>query len=318
MRLDESEEFRDAILAAANDASLDERFVEKDYWVTSILRIVVEVLPGKTLFKGGTSLSKGWGLIDRFSEDIDLFVDPATWDPPLGKNGVDRALRELRDTVAAHPKLTYLEDEKRVLGGLAREDSFAYNTLFGDLPGLRAVVRLEPGVQSGRQPTAEVQLNSVVGEFLSRTGTADLADDLGPFAMTLLHFRRTFVEKLFTIHGKVERLKAEGYRLGRDARHYSDLFALAGTPEVQTMLESDEYAQIKDDYDRTSREYYPNTHRPPDGLSFSNSSALFPDAELRAQIEPDYLRECQLLFADRPFPSFDDVVRRLEDLRPLL
>jgi len=85
VRLDESEEFRDAILAAANDASLDERFVEKDYWVTSILRIVVEVLPGKTLFKGGTSLSKGWGLIDRFSEDIDLFVDPATWDPPLGK-----------------------------------------------------------------------------------------------------------------------------------------------------------------------------------------------------------------------------------------
>jgi nucleotidyltransferase AbiEii toxin of type IV toxin-antitoxin system len=318
VRLDESDDFRDALLAAASETSLDERFVEKDYWVTTILRIATAVLPGRTLFKGGTSLSKGWNLIDRFSEDIDLFVDPDRWDPALSGRRVDRVLRELKDAVAAHPKLTYLDDEKSVIGGRAREDSFRYETFFGDLPGLRPVVRLEPGVQSGRHPSAEVELNSVVGAYLIRTGATDIADDLDPFPMQLLHFRRTFVEKLFTIHGKVERLKAEGHRLGRDARHYSDLFALAGTPEVKAMLMSDEYAQIKQDYDRASREYYPNSHRPPEGLSFASSDALFPSDSLRAEIEPDYLGECRLLFAERPFPSFDDVLSRLEALRHLL
>jgi Nucleotidyl transferase AbiEii toxin, Type IV TA system len=318
VRLDESADFRDALLAAASQRGLDERFVEKDYWVTSILRIVTAELPGKTLFKGGTSLSKGWGLIERFSEDIDLFVDPQAWEPPLGSNGIDRVLRGLRDAVAAHPKLTYLEDEKRVIGGRGREDSFEYDTFFGDLPGLRPVVRLEPGVQSGRNPSAEVELNSLVGAFLSESGSAELAEDLEPFTMRLLHFRRTFVEKLFTIHGKVERLKAEGHRLGRDARHYADLFVLAGTPEVEAMLRSEEYEEIKRDYDEASREHYPNSHRPPAGLSFADSDALFPNDGLRAQIEPDYLAECRLLFGDRPFPSFADVVRRLDGLRRLL
>lgn len=83
MRLDETGEFRAAVLAAADSLDLDERFVEKDYWVTTILRIIARELGDKTIFKGGTSLSKGWALIERFSEDIDLFVDPQAWDPSL-------------------------------------------------------------------------------------------------------------------------------------------------------------------------------------------------------------------------------------------
>jgi hypothetical protein len=318
VRLDESSEFRAAVLAAAERLELDERFVEKDYWVTSILRIVVRELPGRTIFKGGTSLSKGWQLIDRFSEDIDLFVDPEAFDPPLKSRRVDRTLRRLRDAVAAHPALSYLEEEKNIVGGLGREDSFAYEPMFADLPGLRPVVRLEPGIQSGRQPTEEVPLNSIVAEFVVAEGQAGLADDLAPFPMTLLHFRRTFVEKLFTIHAKVERLKADGHALGRDARHYADLHALAARSEVEAMLASDEYEELKADYDRNSRLYYPESYRPPDGMSFAASDALFPPPELRDQIEPDYLRECRLLFAERPFPSFDEVVGQLERLRPLL
>lgn len=318
MRLDESGEFRAAVLAAAERFGLDERFVEKDYWVTSILRIVVRELPSQTIFKGGTSLSKGWRLIDRFSEDIDLFVDPEAFDPPLTSRRVDRTLRRLRDAVAAHSALTYLEEEKNVIGGLGREDTFAYEPMFADLPGLRPVVRLEPGIQSGRQPTEEVHLNSIVADFVVGEGQADLADDLEPFPMTLLHFRRTFVEKLFTIHAKVERLKADGQPLGRDARHYADLHALAARPEVEAMLRSDEYEELKADYDRNSRRYYPESYRPPDGMSFAASDALFPPSELRDRIEPDYVRECRLLFAEQPFPRFDEVAGRLEELRHLL
>jgi Nucleotidyl transferase AbiEii toxin, Type IV TA system len=317
VNLHQHEEFRDALVAAADDHALDPRFVEKDYYVTEVLRIVADMLPSRTIFKGGTSLSKGWRLIDRFSEDIDLFVDRDTWEPPLGKRRLDRVLKELRDAVAEHPAFTHLPDESRTFSGSGREDQFAYDSLFDELPGLRSAILLEPGVQSGKQPTEGVAISSLVGDFLRGRGDADLADDLDPFEMTLLHFRRTFVEKLFTVHSKVERLKQEGEPLGRDARHYADLHALAARDEVGAMLGSSEYEEIKVDYQERSLEYFPNSYRPPPDLSFAASEALFPPKELRDQIEPDYEAECARLFAG-PYPSFDDVLGRLEGLKELL
>lgn len=318
MKLYEWSEFEQAINAAAAAAEFDQRFVEKDYWVTTVLRLVVDELPDKTIFKGGTSLSKGWKLIDRFSEDIDLFVDPTAWEPELSTNGITRTLRKLKERVEQHPALTYVPDLGQTIKGFSREDTFAYGSLYDELPGLPPTVRLEPGIQSGRQPTAIVALNSIVAEFLLAQGQGDVADDLHPFDMTLLHFRRTFVEKLFTIHGKIERLVEEGHAIGRDARHYADLHALAGRDEVLAMIRSDEYGEIKADYDETSRKYFPKTYRPPPDLSFRNSDALFPAGELRAQIDEDYTRECRVLFANRPYPSIKDVIARLEEIRDLL
>lgn len=61
----------------AEDKGIVDNAVEKDYWVSMVLRAIFS-LPYATafVFKGGTSLSKGWGLIERFSEDIDLAIDP--------------------------------------------------------------------------------------------------------------------------------------------------------------------------------------------------------------------------------------------------
>ena len=70
MKLFEHPEFEQAMLRAAERFDLSEQFIEKDYYVTEILRIVAHTLGEKAIFKGGTSLSKGWGLIERFSEDI--------------------------------------------------------------------------------------------------------------------------------------------------------------------------------------------------------------------------------------------------------
>lgn len=87
--------FEQAMLGAAERFGVSEQFVEKDYYVTEILRIATERLGERVVFKGGTSLSKGWGLIARFSEDIDLFVNPDRFDPRPGKNKMDRILKEL-------------------------------------------------------------------------------------------------------------------------------------------------------------------------------------------------------------------------------
>ena len=60
MRLVDHPDYRDLLLAAAAEHSLPEVFLEKDYWITEILRVVQATLPDRAMFKGGTSLSKGW------------------------------------------------------------------------------------------------------------------------------------------------------------------------------------------------------------------------------------------------------------------
>jgi hypothetical protein len=73
-------ELRDAAVAASGNTEVSARIYEKDFYVTAALRAVIAAHGAEMVFKGGTSLSKAYGLIDRFSEDIDLLVVPADRD----------------------------------------------------------------------------------------------------------------------------------------------------------------------------------------------------------------------------------------------
>ncbi|HEY6845377.1 MAG TPA: nucleotidyl transferase AbiEii/AbiGii toxin family protein [Terracidiphilus sp.] len=134
MNLHEHPDFEQAILRAAEHfrgRGLRPATIEKDYYVTEALRIISVTAGDKVIFKGGTSLSKGWNLIQRFSEDADIFLDPLAFEPPLGKNGIDRELKKLRDAVGAHPMLTFVENESQTIGGFGRNDRFSYVQRFG-------------------------------------------------------------------------------------------------------------------------------------------------------------------------------------------
>src|SRR5208283_407139 len=134
MRLFEHRDFQQAILQAAEHfggRGLRPAIIEKDYYVTEALRIIAATAGEQVILKGGTSLSKGWNLIQRFFEDIDLFLDPLAFEPPLGKNSIDRELKRLRDAIAAHPALTYQRGESQTIGGFGRADRFAYEQRFG-------------------------------------------------------------------------------------------------------------------------------------------------------------------------------------------
>ncbi|HEV7494756.1 nucleotidyl transferase AbiEii/AbiGii toxin family protein [Baekduia sp.] len=318
MRLCEHEDFAALLVAAAQARGLNEQFIEKDYYVTEVLRIVTATYGDRVIFKGGTSLSKGWELIDRFSEDVDLFVDPTRFAPTLNTSrAIDRELRALRDAVAQHPALTLRSKEGQTIGGRGRADYFAYATRFDALVGVAATVRVEPGVQSGDRPVEQREISSLLADFVIEQGLGEIAQDVSGFEMTLLHFRRTFVEKLFTIHSKVMRLLEDETPIARDARHYADLHALAGRPEVVRMLGGEEYREICRDYDRLSAMWFPKSHRPPSELRFNESEALFPAGKLRHALAADYTAQCELLFP-AAFAPFDEVLDRFEHLRELL
>lgn len=76
MRLHEDKTlFRQAVSATATQLNIPDIFIEKDYWVTCALHAIFhDPIADETVFKGGTALSKCFGLIERFSEDIDLVI----------------------------------------------------------------------------------------------------------------------------------------------------------------------------------------------------------------------------------------------------
>ena len=276
MKLFQHGEFQQAILQTAEHfraRGLRPAIIEKDYYVTETLRIVAAA-GEKVIFKGGTSLAKGWNLIQRFSEDIDIFLDPAAFDPALGKRGIDRELKVLRDAIAAHGALTFLPDESQTIGGFGRNDRFSYKQHFGGAGDISDRLLVEAGTASGREPTATVELRSYLAQFLQERKISLGTEDETPFSMRLLHFRRTFVEKMFAIHGKVEVFKRDGRPLGSYARHYYDLFQLAAQEDVIVMLKSAEYDAIKTDYDQISRAYFDRSYFHPEGMRFARSDAL--------------------------------------------
>lgn len=320
MRLFEHPDFEQAILRAEEHfraRGLRPAIIEKDYYVTEALRVLAEIAGDKVIFKGGTSLSKGWNLIQRFSEDIDLFLDPLTFKPSLGKQGIDRELKRLRNAIGKHPALTFVSDESRTIGGFGRSDRFSYKQRFGGVGEVASRVLLESGTASGREPTADMPLLSYLAQFLQETRQTLGADDEGAFTMRLLHFRRTFVEKMFAIHSKIELMKRDRRPIGGYARHYYDLYQLAGEAEVRAMLGSSEYGAIKADYDQISRTHFARDYAHPEGMSFAKSDALFPSEDLAASIAREYEQQCRMLCYG-PFPSWAEVQARFNELREIL
>ncbi len=320
MKLCEHPEFSQAVLGAAahfRDRGLRPAVIEKDYYLTEALRAVHAHAGTRVIFKGGTSLSKGWNLIERFSEDVDLFLDPEAWNPRLDERQSQRELKSLRDQVGKVVGLRHDPQHSRS-GTFGRSDSFTYQRQF-DGPGEVANhVLLEVGTASGREPTEERPIDSLLAQFLRETGVALEAEDEAFFPMRLLHFRRTFVEKLFAIHSKVALyLERPDRGFGSYPRHYYDLACLAKRPEVTQMLASPEYETIRRDYDRISRQHYARDYRPPPELRFRASEALFPTGGLADVLEREYERQCSVL-CFRKYPPWAEVLQRLQGLKALL
>ena len=292
-------------------------YIEKDYYITECLRVVQAEVGGAVVFKGGTSLSKGWALIDRFSEDIDLFIDPLAFVPSRGGKAMRTTMRKISARIATDLALVPQRTALRAARGIARTERFAYQTMYPSLVPVAREVCLASGVGSGREPVAQVMIQSLLGEFLRAVGVDLQAPDLDPFAMKLLHFRRTFVEKLFAIDHAVAVSAATALPIGPRARHYFDLAALAVQPEVRAMLEGSEYRRIIRDCVEIDRRFYRRAARDPEAWSFRQSPALFPSARLSAALRAEYETQCELLCFGA-YPPWPEVLARLEALRQRL
>lgn len=233
---------------------------EKDAWVCWTLRQLFELPDARAhfIFKGGTSLSKVWKVIHRFSEDIDISLS-REWlgftgarDPESAPSRKQRTrlLEELSATCAeklrAEVAPALHARFSAALGAtgwnlvIAPDDPqtllFAYPSLFADAPGagyVRPVVKIECGARSDRWPVAEQSLTPYIAEAFP-AAFPDAA-----FHVPVLDIERTFWEKATILHAEVHR-PADKATPDRFSRHYADLAALAAHPAGSAALGRDD------------------------------------------------------------------------------
>lgn len=225
--------------------------------------------------------------------------------------------QQIADCVSTFPKLKGRSGRKDN-GYSSWTEEFAYDTKMPTLGGIRPVVLLEAGIQSAAQPTETRNLSSMIAHSLNVRDAITGTVDRDHFQMKLLHFRRTFVEKLFTLHSRVERAIRQNRDLGRDARHYYDLAMLINQRETQTMLTSQEFTDSCNEHRHLTATFYPGQVKfLPNEMNLHNSPALFPDDVLHQKLMAEYNREAETLCYG-PYPEFDDIWKAFTDIREYL
>lgn len=229
--------------------------VEKDWWVTTVLEALFSLpFADQLSFKGGTSLSKCWGTIQRFSEDIDIAIDRAYLGfggETISRTQINEKLRralcsfvrdELRDRVdnmliaMGVPREWFTTTVNRTSESTVDPETIYVNftSLFPAVDYLPASIKIEVGGRSMTEPVVTVPIKTMVAE---QYPTAPYADT--PFNVTAVEQKRTFLEKAFLLH---ELLHQNGTAIGieRKSRHLYDLEKM-----MDTQVEEDAFADTK-------------------------------------------------------------------------
>jgi len=262
---DDSDAFAALRDGAAERFGLQPGVVEKDYWALEVLRSITEPFDGveAIVFKGGTSLSKVYGIIERFSEDIDVI---AVLGDDASANSAKRTLRGLSERAAADLGVEY---ERTAEGRGFLNTRFQYRADFA-VSFLSPGVLLELGSRGGPEPNQQHPVTSFMAEAAAEIDPTSIADfaDLQPVIVTALVPERTLAEKLAFLHHRATVHDLEA--LTRGARHLYDVHRILGHGETTELLDSTTIADLMDDVDeRSATAGWGYTPRPSDGFAAS-------------------------------------------------
>jgi len=303
--LHERRDFDQLLAVVANEHALDPMLVEKDYWIMHSLwglqaqGFVFEL-------KGGTSLSKGFGVIHRFSEDIDIRIEPPSdMDVKTGRNQdkpahinsrrvyYDELSKRIRiPGVESVERDTLFDDEKMRSAGIR----LVYSPRAATVAGLKDGILLELGFDD-TAPNRSVNISSWALDFaMSRNVEVfdNRAVDVLCYAPT-----HTFVEKLQTISTKYRRLAGAQKFPGNFLRHYYDVYCLLDLPEVQAFMKEQAYQDRKVERFRTGDEL----------VIAKNPAFTLHDSEQRNLFTREYKKSSALYYQGQP--EFDQLLDRI-------
>ena len=305
------------IRETAERMGLNPSAVEKDFWVVWVLGrlFTSDLLADKILFKGGTSLSKVFGLIKRFSEDIDLILD---WNEVVSENpNLDRSKNKQDQFNKAVPKQSRLYIEKiflpevqRLVGDVCAAEiedgapdviNIRYPSSFGSRY-LRPEIRLEIGPIALWLPNARYEISSYVAEVFP-----DLFEN-STCHVNAIKAERTFWEKATILHAEAFRPEHKPH-LARYSRHYYDLAMMARDESTKSAALSD--LELLHSVVAFKTKFYPASWAHYD-LAKPGSFRLLPPEYNFKSLADDY-KQMQLMFYGE-IPEFDDLIKTLRGL----
>lgn len=308
-------------------------YMEKDFWVCLVLDALYNRLPGghpRLLFRGGTSLSKAFDLIQRFSEDVDLTVyrgdlgfadqrDPTVAD--ISNTKRKALFEELRTACSAY----VLGDLKDALTACLDEiapgcqittDEYdvteqtllvRYPSLYPEQEGEYVLprVKLEGGARSALTPSRPCSIAPYIADDLP-------ADELQVDGIDTIIPERTFLDKLLVLHGlhcgyrEADRLPRANSRI---SRHYYDFAVISGTETgAAALADRGLLNNVRDHSMVAFRQAWKQLDEAVPG-----TVRLDPQPELRAVLEQDYATMQGMMLGDAPdFGWIVEQVRRAE------
>ncbi|WP_046654489.1 nucleotidyl transferase AbiEii/AbiGii toxin family protein [Brevundimonas diminuta] len=305
--LHEIEDFPDLIAVVAEARRIDPGLVEKDYWIMHALW-GLQQLGFRFELKGGTSLSKGFKLIHRFSEDIDILIHPEG-DLPIGRNHTKPAhvaqRRAFFDGLADRlpiPGLVAVERDPDFDDATGQMRGAGIRLLYPEvnpLPdGVKTGILLEAGFDQVT-PNRPCLISSWAWNHAAAVGLDDLVDNRA-HDVPCYEPGYTFVEKLQTVSTKYRQQQESRVMPNNFLRHYYDLHGLLEDESVQAFIGTPAYFEHKTRRFRTADE--PNLRL--------NPAFLLEDPDVRALYEAAYERTRALYYEDRP--SLAEILSRLD------
>lgn len=316
--LKSKDDLRVLITNTARKKNISEAVVEKDYWVTYFLDYLFNENKWKEYFtfKGGTSLSKCFGIIQRFSEDIDLILD---WrvlgydklEPWLIRSNTkqDKFNKEINEKTERFLKEDFLTELIKDFsqGDFEFEiDSldpqtilFSYPKIF-DSNYLSQTIRLEIGSLAAWTPATNISIIPIIGDayaniFKEKTNIRTVSVE------------RTFWEKATILHHEANRPESSKMP-HRYARHYYDMYKIANSKYKDKAIKDKELLRKVTKF---KMKFYPRKWAKYED-AMDSKLRLVPDKFRFLELENDYKAMSEMIYGE--YPSFEEIIKILKEL----
>lgn len=311
MNLHENPElFEESLSGLASDSGILPLFIEKDYWLTRTLKHLSNYTYAHLfVFKGGTSLSKAYRMIERFSEDVDL----AILADGLTGNQVKSRIGTTAKAITKGLEEVY-QDAVTSKGSRFRRTAHTFPSVLYSMSHTQVTpyLLIEINAFGNPHPFQTETLQSMIGTYLKEQGRVDLVQqyELEPFSLQVLSPKRTFGEKVLAVI-RASYHKTPIKQLQLKVRHFYDLHQMMKSPQLQGFIESDELFQILRAVqadDARNHEFQGEWADKP-----LTQSLIFQDEELWTKIESTYNHSfAQLVYGN--LPSLSEVKTSINTL----
>ena len=244
--------FRDLLRIVGADLNIEPALVEKDYWIMHVL-FGLKQQGFQFELKGGTSLSKGYGIINRFSEDIDIHISPPAEmkineNPNNTNKGNIQKRKDFYDILTNEIKIIGVKSVKRdeVFDEVKQYRSggirLRYESVANSIIGVKEGILLEVGFDTVT-PNNPLTISSWAYDKAIQQGV-DIVDNRA-IAISCYHIGYTFVEKLQTMATKFRLEQEDKIERQNLMRQYYDVYCLLQNNTVQAFIGSEEYQKHK-------------------------------------------------------------------------